>query len=124
MFRKEIAMYDNSNYYYDKEHTVTNMTNTVTNIIAQNFTFYFHYKYNLPLDTVTYKKDLNEIFFSNGVGCCFINSLGTLCKILRENGIAYKEYYSAISVNKEDLYNLVAYIKMQGEWRDEWKYFK
>ena len=118
-------MYDNSNYYYDKEHTVTNMTNTVTNIIAQNFTFYFRYKYNLSLHTVTYKKDLNEIFFSNpGPSYCFVNSLDTLCKIFKENGIAYKEYYSAISVNKEDLYNLVAYIKMQGEWRDEWGQLK
>lgn len=113
-------MYDASKYYYDDEHTVTNMTNTVTNIIARNFTFYFHYKYDLVLDTVTYKKDLNEVFFSNGILSQYNGGLGRLCGLLEKYGIPYKEYYSSISVNKQDLYALVAYIKMQGEWENEW----
>lgn len=117
-------MHDAKDYYYDDEHTVTNMTNTVTNIIARDFTSYFHYKYELVLDTVTYKKDLNEVFFSNGILCRYNGGLGKLCGILKEYDIPYKEYFDAISVAKEDLYTLVTYIKMQGEWRDQWKYFE
>ena len=115
-------MYDPKDYYYDDEHSKTNMNNTVTNHIASDFTHYFHYKYNLYLTTMTYIRDLNEIFFINGNS--YINSLSKLCRVFEDNNIPYKEYWSSISVKKEDLYNFVTYIKMQGEWRDEWKYFK
>lgn len=115
-------MYDPKDYYYDDEHSKTNMRNTVTNHVAFDFTCYFHYKYNLHLTTTTYTKDLNEVFFMNGNS--YVRALGKLCQILEDNNIAYKEYWSAISIKKEDLYNLASYIKMQGEWRDEWTYFK
>ena len=86
----------------------------------------FYYKYNLPLTTLTYIKDLNEVFFHDGaIGWRWPSgALTKLCRILEENNITYKEYFDAISITKEDLYTLIAYIKMQGEWRDQLKYFK
>lgn len=118
-------MYTYDYYQYDDEHFKTNMTNTVVNKIAQNFTGYFHYKYNLPLETMTYTDDLNEIFFKDGSICGHsFGSLGKLCSVLREHDIPYKSYHGAISIQKCDLYYFTTYIKMQGEWRDEWKYFK
>lgn len=104
VLRKELPMYNAKDYYYDDEHSKTTMLNTVKNHQAVNFTFYFHYKYNLPLDTITYIKDLNEVFFHDGAIGCSSGALGKLCSILEENNIAYKEYFGAISVTKEDLY--------------------
>ena len=117
-------MYDAKDYYYDDEHSKTTTPNTVKNNQAVNFTFYFYYKYNLPLTTSTNIKDLNEVFFLDGSVSWPSGALTKLCRILEENNITYKEYFGAISVTKEDLYTLIAYIKMQGEWRDQWKYFK
>lgn len=117
-------MYTYDYYYYDDEHYKTNMTNTVTNIKAFNFTSYFHYKYNLPLETMTYTNDLNEVFFKDGCIGYSTGALGKLCSILKEWNITYKSYHEAISIQKEDLYTLIGCIRLQGEWRDEWKYFK
>ena len=124
VLRKETPMYDAKDYYYDDEHSKTTAPNTVKNNQAVNFTFYFYYKYNLPLTTSTNIKDLNEVFFLDGSVSWPGGALTKLCRILEENNITYKEYFGAISVTKEDLYTLIAYIKMQGEWRDQWKYFK
>ena len=85
-------MYDAKDYYYDDEHSKTTTPNTVKNNQAVNFTFYFYYKYNLPLTTSTNIKDLNEVFFLDGSVSWPGGALTKLCRILEENNITYKEF--------------------------------
>ena len=100
------------------EFIETTMTNTVINTQASCFCSYFHRVTRLPLDTITYTKDLNETFFKNSFSG--VSSLGTLKGMFNKYNIPYKEYNSAISVDKNVLYEFITFLILADEWYDDW----
>lgn len=109
-------MYDG---YYDNEHYTHTMVNTVTNIKALNFCNYFHRVTGLPIETITYITDLDEIFFRDSVR--EVHSLDKLKDMFDKYNIKYKEYLQNISVDKTALYEFISYLVLAGEWYDEWR---